>query len=131
MDVKLSSLSGLIKTSSTGKIRNLANELKEKGIPVINFAAGELDLETSSYIKDAAVDAVTNKSSKYTNKLGMAELRHKIAELVSEKTGNTYSIDNIAVTAGAKPALYNTALTLFNEGDDCLLYTSPSPRDRG
>ena len=44
--------------SQTSGMRNKAKQLREQGIYVINFAAGELDLPTSPAIKQAVHQAV-------------------------------------------------------------------------
>jgi hypothetical protein len=41
----------LIKGSQTSGMRNRARRLAEQGVAVVNFAAGELDLDTSATIK--------------------------------------------------------------------------------
>jgi aspartate aminotransferase len=53
--------------------------------------------------------------------LGMKQLRERIAEQVSKRCGTQYGADEIAVTAGAKQALYNTAMVLFNPGDEVVI----------
>lgn len=106
---------------STSRMRELANELKGAGIDVINFAAGELDGDASDLIKEAAKRAIDNGFNKYTPTVGMKPLRKAIAERVSRRCGTQYDGDEIAVTAGAKQALYNAAMALFNPGDEVII----------
>lgn len=105
----------------TSRMRELANELKASGVDVINFAAGELDGDTSDLIKDAAKLAIDKGCNKYTPTLGMKQLRKGIAEQVSKRCGTRYSADEIGVTAGAKQALFNAAMVLFNPGDEVII----------
>jgi aspartate aminotransferase len=105
----------------TSKMRELANDLKRSGIDVINFAAGELDSDASDLIKQSAKLAVDEGCNKYTPTLGMKQLRERIAEHVSKRCGTQYSADEVAVTAGAKQALYNAAMVLFNPGDEIVI----------
>jgi aspartate aminotransferase len=102
-------------------MRELANALKRSGIDVINFAAGELDGDASDAMKNGARRAIDEGHNKYTPTLGMKDLRERIAEMVSERCGTRYSADEIGVTAGAKQALYNAAMVLFNPGDEVII----------
>src|ERR1700694_4816789 len=108
----------------TSRMRELANDLKRSGVDVINFAAGELDCETSELMKTAAKLAIDEGCNQYTPTLGMKKLRERVAEQVSKRCGVHYDADEIGVTAGAKQALYNAAMVLFNPGDEII---SPQP----
>ena len=105
----------------TSKMRELANALKRSGIDVINFAAGELDGDASDAMKSGAKLAIDEGHNKYTPTLGMKDLRERIAAVVSKRCGTHYSADEIGVTAGAKQALYNAAMVLFNPGDEVII----------
>jgi aspartate aminotransferase len=102
-------------------MRELANEMRAAGVDVINFAAGELDGDASDLIKDAARRAIDTGCNKYTPTVGIKRLRAAIAEHVSRRCGVRYDGDEIAVTAGAKQALYNAAMVLFNPGDEVII----------
>jgi aspartate aminotransferase len=102
-------------------MRELANQLKKSGVDVINFAAGELDGDASDLIKNAAKKAIDSGCNKYTPTLGKQELREAIARAVSKQCGTLYRSDEIAVTAGAKQALYNAAMVLCNPGDEVII----------
>jgi aspartate aminotransferase len=111
----------LLTPPSTSRMRELANELRAAGVDVINFAAGELDGDASDLIKEAAKHAVDGGCNKYTPTVGMKQLRKAIAEHMSSRCGTRYDGDEIAVTAGAKQALYNAAMVLFNPGDEVII----------
>jgi aspartate aminotransferase len=108
----------------TSRMRELANELRAAGEDVINFAAGELDGDASEVIKNAAKRAIDDGHNKYTPTLGTNELRQAIAEHVSRRCGVPYGREEVAVTAGAKQALYDAAMVLFSPGDEVII---PSP----
>jgi aspartate aminotransferase len=113
-----------IKGSQTSGMRNRAKLLAEQGVAVVNFAAGELDLDTSDAIKRETRRAVDARRNQYTDTLGVAELRKRLAAKVSAKTGVTYTPEEVGVTAGAKQALYNAAMVLFQAGDEVII---PAP----
>jgi aspartate aminotransferase len=106
---------------STSAMRELANDLKRSGVDVINFAAGELDGDASDLMKTAAKLAIDEGCNKYTPTLGAKRMRERVAELVSTRCGVPYGADEIGVTAGAKQALYNSAMVLFNPGDEVII----------
>jgi aspartate aminotransferase len=80
-----------------------------------------LDGDASDLMKTAAKVAIDRGCNKYTPTLGMKQLRKGIAELVSKRCGTEYNSDEIGVTAGAKQALYNAAMVLFNPGDEVII----------
>ncbi|MDB6123284.1 MAG: aspartate aminotransferase [Pedosphaera sp.] len=110
--------------SQTSGMRNRARKLRAEGIHVVNFAAGELDQDTSSSIKAAARKAIDSGRTQYTDTLGIAELRERVAQKVSQKTGIIYAADEVGFTAGAKQALFNANFVLFQPGDEVII---PSP----
>ena len=110
--------------SQTSGMRNRARKLRSEGVHVVNFAAGELDQDTSSPIKAAVHKAVDSGRTQYTDTLGIKELRERIASRISQKTGATYSAEEIGFTAGAKQALFNANFVLFQPGDEVII---PSP----
>ncbi len=110
--------------SQTSGMRNRARKLRAEGIHVVNFAAGELDQDTSPGIKAAAHKAIDSGRTQYTDTLGIAELRARVAHRITQKTGVAYAADEVGFTAGAKPALFNTNFVLFQPGDEVII---PSP----
>ena len=114
----------LINSPKTSGMRSRANRLKEQGVHVVNFAAGELDLDTCTPIKNAAISAIKEGKNSYTETLGISQLRMRIAESVSSATGVEYQADEIGVTAGAKQALFNSVMALFQDGNEVII---PSP----
>jgi aspartate aminotransferase len=110
--------------SKTSGMRNRARKLRAEGVRVVNFAAGELDQDTSAGIKAAARKAIDSGKTQYTDTLGIAELRQRLAQKVTQKTGTAYAADEVGFTAGAKQALFNANFVLFQPGDEVII---PSP----
>ena len=110
--------------SATSGMRNRARKLRAEGVHVVNFAAGELDQDTSPSIKDAAREAIDSGRTQYTETLGIAALRERLAQKISSKTGTPYTVDEVGFTAGAKQALFNAAFVVFQPGDEVII---PAP----
>jgi len=110
--------------SQTSGMRNRARKLRAEGIHVVNFAAGELDQDTSPNIKAAVRMAIDSGKTQYTDTLGIRELRERVAQKMTEKTGVPYSAEEVGFTAGAKQALFNANFVMFQPEDEVII---PSP----
>ena len=69
-----------IQPSVTLAIDSRAKQLRNMGLDVIGFGAGEPDFDTPKYIKDAARDALDAGMTKYTPVAGTVELKTEIQE---------------------------------------------------
>jgi aspartate aminotransferase len=110
--------------SQTSGMRNRARKLRSEGVHVVNFAAGELDQDTSPGIKEAVRQAIDTGRTQYTDTLGIRELRDRLARKVTQKTGVAYTADEVGFTAGAKQALFNANFVLFQPNDEVII---PAP----
>lgn len=109
--------------STTLAITARAKELQAKGIDVVNFGAGEPDFDTPDSIKKAAVKAIDGGFTKYTPSTGTVELRKAIAAKFKKDNHLEYSPNQIAVSCGAKHAIYNLIQVLVDDGDEVLIPT--------
>jgi len=109
--------------STTLAITARAKELQAKGIDVVNFGAGEPDFDTPDSIKKAAVKAIDGGFTKYTPSTGTVELRKAIAAKFKKDNNLEYSPNQIAVSCGAKHAIYNLIQVLVDDGDEVLIPT--------
>lgn len=113
-----------VSPSATLKFTALVKALKDQGKKVVNLAAGELDFDTPSLIKHAAIQAIQEGFTKYTPTTGIPELKTAIAGTLFRSRGLRYEPQQIAVTCGAKQAIFNLLQVLVEEGDEVLI---PSP----
>ncbi len=105
-------------------------KMKEEGIDVLSFAAGEPDFDTPEAVKAAAVEAIRKNDTHYTSAAGTATLRRRIVKKLREENGIEASEDGIIVTPGAKLALYAAMLCFLEEGDECMVLTPAYPSYR-
>ena len=110
-----------IKPSATLTITSKAKSMKAEGIDVISFGAGEPDFDTPDYIKNAAIEAIKKGKTKYTPSIGDLQLRQGIAEKLQSQNNLAYDATDIAVSNGAKHALYNIFQVLCNPGDEVII----------
>lgn len=110
-----------IKPSATLGITARAKQLKEQGLKIINFAAGEPDFDTPENIKQKVKEALDKGLTKYTPTAGTLELRQAIAEKLEKENNLSYTPEQIIVCCGAKQAIFNAIMALVDEGDEVLL----------
>lgn len=113
-----------IKPSQTLTITAKANELKSKGVDIINFGAGEPDFDTPDYVKEAAIKALKEGKTKYSPAGGIPELRKALSERIKEKNGIEYKPSEVVVCPGAKMGLYEIFSVILNPGDEVIV---PAP----
>lgn len=122
--MRLSERSKAIKPAVTLALAAKAQAIRAEGIDLVNFTAGEPDFDTPQRIKDAAVQALKNGMTKYTDVRGIGPLRQAIAEKYKREYGLEYRKEQVLVSCGGKHALYNLLQALLNEGDEVVI---PSP----
>ena len=79
--------------------------MKQNGIPVVGFGAGEPDFDTPENIKEAGIEAINNNFTRYTPASGTVELKKAVCEKIKRDTGLEYTPANIAVSNGGKHSL--------------------------
>ncbi|MDU5262216.1 MAG: aminotransferase class I/II-fold pyridoxal phosphate-dependent enzyme, partial [Clostridium celatum] len=112
--MELSRKAQRIEASVTLAITAKAKEMKEKGIDVISFGAGEPDFNTPENIINAAIKAMQEGNTKYTNVNGILPLREAICKKFKEDNGLIYKPSQIVVSTGAKQSLANVFLAILN-----------------
>jgi aspartate aminotransferase len=116
-----------ISASPTLKVLVEAEKMRQRGIDVVEFGAGEPDFDTPSHIKAAAKAAIEAGFTKYTPAAGTIELKQAICDHYQTLYGVAFSPAEVIVTAGGKQALYNTAMVLFNHGNEVITHVPGWP----
>lgn len=119
--MELSNKAKQINPSITLEITAKAKELKESGVDVVSFGAGEPDFNTPQNIIDAAIKAMEEGKTKYTPTNGVLEVRKAIAKKLKEDNGLNYKENQIVVSTGAKQSLANAFMSILNEGDEVII----------
>lgn len=114
-----------LRESATIAVSDRARALRAAGRPIIDLGAGEPDFATPSFVRDAAVRALHDGATRYTQVEGILPLREAIAALANERYGGTHPVEptDVIVTTGSKQALFNACFTLFGAGDEVLVPT--------
>ncbi|MCC8377049.1 MAG: pyridoxal phosphate-dependent aminotransferase [Rickettsia endosymbiont of Graphium doson] len=113
-----------IKPSPTLAVVRKTLELKRAGIDIIALGAGEPDFDTSDNIKEAAIKAIKDGFTKYTNVEGMPALKEAIQAKFKRENNIDYDLDEIIVSTGGKQVIYNLFMASLNKGDEVII---PAP----
>jgi aspartate aminotransferase len=113
-----------VKPSATLAADAKGRALKAAGKDVISLAAGEPDFDTPDNIKEAAIQAIRDGKTKYTNVDGIPELKEAICAKFSRENGLSYTPAQVNVSPGGKPVIYNAMVASLNPGDEVVI---PAP----
>jgi len=113
-----------VQPSVTLAMNAKAAELRAKGVDVFAFGVGEPDFDPPHFVLDAARAALEKGVSKYTAVTGIAPLKEAICARTEKARGWKPSPNQVTVSVGAKHALFNLALALYQPGDEVVI---PAP----
>ena len=113
-----------IAPSPTVAISSLALDLRATGRDVIGLAVGEPDFETPPHVKEAAIRAIHDGHTRYTQVDGIPELKEAVAEKFRRENGLDVSAANISVGTGGKQVLFNALMATVQAGDEVII---PAP----
>ena len=83
-----------------------AKALEAQGKDVVHLEIGEPNFETPDNVCEAGIKAIRDGHTHYGPAQGLPEFREVIAKYISESRGIDVSIDEVAVTPGAKPIMF-------------------------
>ncbi|MEZ0345219.1 MAG: pyridoxal phosphate-dependent aminotransferase [Infirmifilum sp.] len=106
---------------------DLAAEARRKGLDIISFGIGQPDFKPPREILEAMKEAVDRGEIRYISPLGLPELRAAIARRVSERYGVDVKPSEVAVTVGAKAALFMSIALLTRPGDEVVVQDPAFP----
>lgn len=124
MGLNLSKRSQNLEASATLEITAKAKKLKESGMDIVNFGAGEPDFDTPDYVKEAGIKAIQSGFTKYTPASGTNELRLAISQKFKKDNDLDYKPEQIVVSCGAKHSLYNIFQVICDPNDEVII---PAP----
>lgn len=112
--------------SPTGSFAMLvkAKALEAKGKKIIHFEIGAPDFPTPTHIANAGIEAIRKGYTKYCPPLGIKPLRAAIAQNIAKTRNIKLTADNIAVTPGAKTAIFAGMSAILEKGDE-VMYPNP------
>ena len=113
-----------IAPSPTVAISTLALDLRAAGRDVIGLATGEPDFDTPPHVKEAAIRAIHDGHTKYTQVDGIPELKAAIIRKFDRENGLQLTPDRISIGTGGKQVLFNALMATVQDGDEVII---PAP----
>jgi len=124
MSAPVSSALRRIKPSPTLAVTAKARALKAAGRDIISLGAGEPDFDTPENIKQAAIKAIQDGKTKYTDVDGIPELKDAIVAKFKRENGLTYTRAQVNVSPGGKAVIFNAFMATLDPGDEVVI---PAP----
>lgn len=113
-----------IQPSPTMAMVQKAMDLSAAGKDVIGLSAGEPDFDTPAHIIEAAKKALDDGKTRYTGINGTPELQDAIIAKFKRDSGLEYARNQIHVSCGGKPVIFNAMMATLNDGDEVII---PAP----
>ena len=110
-----------IAPSATVAISRKAADMKRNGRDVISLAAGEPDFDTPLNVREAAIRAMAEGKTRYTNVDGIPELKAAVARKFKRDNNITATPEEIMVASGGKQIIFNALLATLNKGDEVVI----------
>jgi aspartate aminotransferase len=114
----------LIKPSATITVTMKSMELRAQGKDIVSLGFGEPDFDTPEHIREAAIAAIRDGQTRYTQVDGTPELKQAIIGKFRRDNGLEFTPEQIIVSNGAKQSLYNLMVATLNHGDEVIV---PAP----
>ena len=103
-----------IKPSATIAVTDKARALKAAGRDVIGLGAGEPDFDTPDNVKEAAIKAIRDGKTKYTDVDGIPELKAAIARKFKRENGLDYEKGQITVSTQTCGCFIRTSVSALS-----------------
>ncbi len=105
-------------------------DLARHDASVVRLWIGEGDLPTPEYIKQAAMDALTDDDTRYSYSQGLPELRQALADYHRRHWQVEVSSDRFCVTIGGMNAVTMAMQAILDEGSEVIMPTPAWPNAR-
>jgi len=119
--MKFSQRTARLGLSRTAAVMQEARAMRQAGNDIIDFGPGEPDFASPAVAGQAASAAISRNFTRYTDVAGHPPLREAVALRLNRLYGCRLDSSNVIITNGAKQALFNLCMTLFEEGDEVLV----------
>jgi len=121
MTLNLSNAAMRLKGQPMFKLLAKIQEMEQAGYNIIHFEIGDPDFATPLNITEAAISALYDGKTHYTNSLGIYEFRKAIAEYIERTRGFLPGLNQIVVMPSANMSIYYTVQCLTNPKDEVIV----------
>ncbi len=109
--------------SGTLAVSARATQLRNAGHDVLSLAAGEPDFDTPPHVIAAMAAAAAHGATRYPPVLGLPALRSAVADHHARRYGVHRPAESVAITPGAKMALWATFAAIVDPGSEVIVPT--------
>jgi aspartate aminotransferase len=117
----LSDALGRVAPSATVAISQKARDMARAGRDVIALSAGEPDFDTPLNVREAAIRAMEEGKTRYTNVDGIPELKEAVAAKFRRDNGLDVTAADCFVASGGKQVIFNALMATLNPGDEVVV----------
>ncbi len=110
--------------SATYQIMDRVAQRRAQGAPIISLCAGEPDFDTPRHVRDAAIAAIEQGHTRYTQVAGERSLREAVAAKFRHENELHTTWEDTLVCNGGKQVIFNALAATLNEGDQVIV---PAP----
>lgn len=121
MTYDLSDSAQLLEGQPMFKILSRIKELERDGRDIVHFEIGDPDFKTPSNVTNAAIKALNENQTHYSDSMGDYDFRKLIAENNMISRGFKPDINQVLVTPGANIIIYYAVRCLVNPGDEVIV----------
>ncbi len=124
--MKISNRTAALGTENAFVVLAEVNRLIREGKDVISFCIGQPDFDTPRHIKDAAIRAINEGKTGYTDSAGAYVVREAIADYFSRTRKIDCKAEHVVMANGAKPFIgFAIACTTDYGAGDEVIYPNP------
>jgi aspartate/methionine/tyrosine aminotransferase len=98
-----------------------AHQIEIDGTDVVHLEVGEPDFDTPGPVVEAAIQALHEGKTHYTDSLGIPALREAVALDTKARTGVDVDPGRVVITSGSSPAMLLLFASLLESGDEVIL----------
>ncbi|MBI4765818.1 MAG: pyridoxal phosphate-dependent aminotransferase [Deltaproteobacteria bacterium] len=98
-----------------------AQVMERSGDSIIHLEVGEPDFDTPACIKEAAVRALREGKTHYTDSRGIIELREALSAYYFQNYRVNVSPDQFIITSGTSPAMFMVFSALLEPGQEIII----------
>ena len=102
-------------------VMETAQAMERAGEDIIHFEVGEPDFDTPDCVKEAAIRAIRDGKTHYTDSRGLWELREAICDNYFEQYRVRVSPEQVIVTSGTSPAMFMIFSALLEPAQEVIL----------
>jgi aspartate aminotransferase len=107
--------------SATVAISQKARTMAQEGRDIIALSAGEPDFDTPLHVREAAIKAMAEGKTRYTNVDGIPELKAAVAAKFKRDNGLDVTAADCFVASGGKQIIFNALMATLNPGDEVVV----------